>query len=336
MSCRGWPSSCPQRRGRVRGAQDLLPVVGNAAGEAVDHGEPAADGALRDPGWRQQGTGHGKTAVPPWRRRPVSASAAAQAQPRAAGLRVSGDLYEVASTPEWTRVIIGDAEGKGLPGVQMAAATLGAFREAVFDEDCLARIAARIETSLVRQVGGEQFVTAMLAQVTSATGTLELISCGHPPPLLLGAGGPREAGPVPPGLPLGLGGLAAQPREPVTMPFAAGDAVLFFTDGITEARDPAREVLPARQPRGPLRPARPPGRRGPDRRCRLPPRGPSPRGRPRSPARLPSASHGHRHHASTARSTSPTAPRCRLRLGHTTVPEGQLTADTGWVTTSGN
>jgi serine phosphatase RsbU (regulator of sigma subunit) len=165
-------------------------------------------------------------------------------QSAALGARIGGDLYEVISTPEWTRIIVGDAEGKGLPGVQMAAAALGAFREAAFDEDCLARIAARIEASLARQLDSEQFVTAVLAQITPAAGTLELISCGHPAPLLLGPGGPQEAGPVPASLPLGLGGLGTQPPASVTLPFGAGDAALFYTDGVTEARDHAGWFFP--------------------------------------------------------------------------------------------
>lgn len=39
--CSGWPGSSPQRRGGVRGAQDLPAVVRNAATEAVCHGQPA-------------------------------------------------------------------------------------------------------------------------------------------------------------------------------------------------------------------------------------------------------------------------------------------------------
>jgi serine phosphatase RsbU (regulator of sigma subunit) len=97
-----------------------------------------------------------------------------------AGARVGGDLYEVVTTPDFVRLIVGDVEGKGLPGVASAAAVLGVFREAAHDEGSLAAIVARIETSLGRQLGDEQFVTAVLAEISTAGDKIELLSCGHP------------------------------------------------------------------------------------------------------------------------------------------------------------
>jgi Stage II sporulation protein E (SpoIIE) len=60
--------------------------------------------------------------------------------------RVGGDLYEVAATGDRVRLVVGDAEGKGLPALQSAAQVLGVFREAAHEEDSLAAIASRIET----------------------------------------------------------------------------------------------------------------------------------------------------------------------------------------------
>ena len=163
----------------------------------------------------------------------------------ASGARIGGDLYEVAATPDCLRIIVGDAEGKGLPGVQMAAAALGVFREAAFEEDCLADIVRRMEASLSRQLSAEQFVTAILAEIRPGTGKMEINSCGHPHPLLIGGSRPqRAAGPETGSLPLGLGGLAGAPRAPLIIPFAPGDGVLFYTDGVTEARNRAGEFFP--------------------------------------------------------------------------------------------
>jgi serine phosphatase RsbU (regulator of sigma subunit) len=163
----------------------------------------------------------------------------------ASGARIGGDLYEVAASPDCLRLLVGDAEGKGLPGVQMAAAALGAFREAAFEEGCLAGIVRRMEASLSRQFSEEQFVTAILAEIRPGTGKMEIISCGHPAPLLLGGSRPQlAAGPETGSLPLGLGGLAGVPRAPLIIPFAPGDGVLFYTDGVTEARNRAGEFFP--------------------------------------------------------------------------------------------
>ena len=140
--------------------------------------------------------------------------------------------------------MVGDAEGKGLPAVQSAAAVLGAFREAAHEEDSLAAIVSRIETSLARQLSDEQFVTAILAEVSADGTKIELLSCGHPAPLLLGTGPPRFIGPEEGSLPLGLSHLADVPRIPVTLPFEPGDALLFYTDGASEARNKAGAFFP--------------------------------------------------------------------------------------------
>jgi serine phosphatase RsbU (regulator of sigma subunit) len=156
--------------------------------------------------------------------------------------RVGGDLYEIVATGERVRLVVGDAEGKGLPALQSAAQVLGVFREAAHEEDSQTAIASRIENSLARRPGRGQFVTAILAEISADGTKMELVSCGHPPPLLISAGGTRLAD-CPPGLPLGLGDLSAESRLPATIALEPGDEVLFYTDGATEARDKAGELF---------------------------------------------------------------------------------------------
>jgi serine phosphatase RsbU (regulator of sigma subunit) len=160
------------------------------------------------------------------------------------GARVGGDLYEVVTTPDCVRLIVGDAQGKGLPAVQSAAAVLGVFREAAHEENSLEAIVSRIETSLARQLGDGQFVTAILAEVSADGAKIELLGCGHPAPLLLGPARPRFIVLGEGNLPLGLGQLANMPRIPVTISFEPGDALLFYTDGASEARNKAGAFFP--------------------------------------------------------------------------------------------
>lgn len=181
------------------------------------------------------------------------------------GARVGGDLYEVVTTADCVRLIVGDAEGKGLPAVQSAAAVLGVFREAAHEEDSLGAIVSRIETSLARQPSDEQFVTAILAEVSADGSKIELLSCGHPEPLLLGPARPRFIGMEEGSLPLGLGHLADVSRIPVTIAFEPGDALLFYTDGASEARNKAGVFFPladAAAVRAASDPATLPGRLG--------------------------------------------------------------------------
>jgi len=160
------------------------------------------------------------------------------------GAQVGGDLYEVVSTPRHVRLVIGDVEGKGLPALQTAACVLGVFREAAHEEDSLCAIASRIDASLARQFGDEQFATAVFAQVSPDGRRVELLNCGHPPPLLLSPARPRFIDTGTTGLPLGLSALGAGPRILVMIPFAPGEDILFYTDGISEARNKTGDFFP--------------------------------------------------------------------------------------------
>jgi serine phosphatase RsbU (regulator of sigma subunit) len=158
--------------------------------------------------------------------------------------QIGGDLYEVVPALDGCRLIIGDVQGKGLIAVKTAAAALGAFREVAHDAADLAVIAERIELSLSRQLTAEQFVTAVLAEVSSDGSKIQLLSCGHPPPLLISGGAGRFIEPGVPGLPLGLAHLAELPRDVTTVPFGPGDQLLFYTDGVSEARNTAGDFYP--------------------------------------------------------------------------------------------
>src|SRR5260221_4065467 len=138
----------------------------------------------------------------------------------------------------------GRSETSGAGGARTHAAVLGVFREAAHEEDCLGAVASRIETSLARQLSDEQFVTAILAEVCADGTEIELLSCGHPAPLLLGPARPRFIGLDEGSLPLGLGQLADVPRIPVTIAFEPGDTLLFYTYGASEARNKAGVFFP--------------------------------------------------------------------------------------------
>jgi serine phosphatase RsbU (regulator of sigma subunit) len=161
----------------------------------------------------------------------VSAAEAAQ---------IGGDLYSVLETPFGTRVIIGDVRGKGLPAVRTAGAVLGAFREAAYDEEDLAAVAARLDRSTVRHAEEGEFVTALLVEFR-APGEVRLVHCGHVAALRLGPDGKvRELDPPDPWVPLGLAGLAEGGPKVWTAALAEDDLLVLCTDGVVEARGKGR------------------------------------------------------------------------------------------------
>ncbi|MFJ9412762.1 PP2C family protein-serine/threonine phosphatase [Streptomyces sp. NPDC101227] len=161
----------------------------------------------------------------------------------AAEARIGGDFYALVPTPFGVRLIVGDVRGKGLPAVGVAAVVLAVFREAAYDEPDLLDVVHRIERSLARDLGPDDFVTAVLAGYPEAD-RMELINCGHAAPLLVRDADVIPVEPVRPAPPLGLRALAGEPPTVQDVLLADGDQLLFHTDGVTEARDHAREFYP--------------------------------------------------------------------------------------------
>ena len=145
---------------------------------------------------------------------------------------IGGDLYEIVAVPGAVRLIIGDVRGKGLAAVRLATVVLGEFRAAAVERDDIAALARQMDARLRPFLGDEDFVTALIAEV-SADGLASVVCCGHPPALLYAEDRRSYLGDAN-SLPLGLG---AAPSA-VTAQLRPGDRVLLYTDGILEARDP--------------------------------------------------------------------------------------------------
>jgi phosphoserine phosphatase RsbU/P len=158
----------------------------------------------------------------------------------AAEARVGGDLLEVVSGdgaaeghPRW---LVGDTRGKGLPAVRLASIAMTSFRDACARPGLpLPEIARAVDQSVARAAGDEGFVTAVFAEF-DPRGWLQLVICGHPPPLRLAPDGSlRALTPAAYATPLGL----HPDVRPATFSVSPGDRLVFYTDGLLEARDRA-------------------------------------------------------------------------------------------------
>jgi phosphoserine phosphatase RsbU/P len=154
----------------------------------------------------------------------------------AAEARVGGDLLEVIPDDNRPRWLIGDTRGKGLPAVRLASVAMTSFRDACAQPGLsLPEIARVVDRSVTRAAGDEDFVTAVFAEL-DPRGWLQLVICGHPPPLRLSAeGGLQALTPRSYATPLGM----HPDVQPSTFTVSAGDRLVFFTDGLLEARDRA-------------------------------------------------------------------------------------------------
>ncbi|MCC3778451.1 PP2C family protein-serine/threonine phosphatase [Streptomyces sp. UNOB3_S3] len=170
--------------------------------------------------------------------------------------RIGGDLYAVARTARGTRLVIGDVRGKGLEAIGDAALVLGAFRAAAHRQAELPVLVADLEGALSSGLSDpgvareerphreEAFVTAAVLDVPDADPVLRMVSCGHPPPLLLRDSRVIALEVEQPGLPLGLIEFSRTGFAVESFAFGPGDLVLLYTDGVVEARDATGRFYP--------------------------------------------------------------------------------------------
>lgn len=160
--------------------------------------------------------------------------------------QIAGDTVDYAVDAGRARVAVFDGMGHGLLSAQLATMAVAAYRNARRSSRPLTHTAAGIDSALLAAFGGESFCTAVLAELDTDTGRLEWISAGHPEPLLLRDGRlvkSLHVDPAPPfGLATGVGDgsgnfqVGAEQLQP-------DDRVLFYTDGVTEARSPTGDFF---------------------------------------------------------------------------------------------
>ncbi len=154
---------------------------------------------------------------------------------------VGGDLYGVcAAGPERLMIFLGDVSGKGIPASMFMVRTVslaGLLAREIAEPK---RILERLNDELSADNASHMFVTFLCAVFEPATHRLTLASGGHCYPLLLPADGPPCWITKTIGTALGFdSGLEFQATE---LTLSDGDAVVFYTDGVSEAFNPEREL----------------------------------------------------------------------------------------------
>ena len=151
---------------------------------------------------------------------------------------VAGDAFDYAMNGDVLHFAIFDAMGHELEATQMANLALGAYRHGRRRKLDLPSIYREMDAALTARHGIDRFVTAQLAELDTNRGVLRWLSAGHPYPLLLRGGRLVTELQAEPCLPIGL---ATDPGTPAEVSLEPGDRLLFFTDGMVEARSPGGE-----------------------------------------------------------------------------------------------
>ena len=149
---------------------------------------------------------------------------------------IAGDTFDYAVNGDTAHLVIIDAVGHGLEAARIANLAVSAYRHGRRRDLPTIAIYRAMDEILAEQFGEERFATAQLASLDLVTGQLSWLNAGHPAPMLVRRG--RRIDLVAAVcLPVGLAHAHAdaEPRMAQTS-LEPDDIVLFFTDGVSEAR----------------------------------------------------------------------------------------------------
>jgi sigma-B regulation protein RsbU (phosphoserine phosphatase) len=155
---------------------------------------------------------------------------------------VGGDLYDFGMvTDDLLYVCIADVSDKGVPAALFMAVTTTLLRRAAQQEGVSpAEILKSVNDDLAAENENLLFVTLFCGILNVRTGELRYSNAGHNPPLLVRAKGTVDWLPLPEGLVLGV--RPQSTYRTVTVSLFPGDAILLYTDGVTEAMNGDRKL----------------------------------------------------------------------------------------------
>ena len=163
---------------------------------------------------------------------------AARYMPASHAVEVGGDFYDVWLFDDGSfGAAIGDVSGKGAPAASMTALARHTLRVASLHEPTPSRVLGVLNAEMLRHGDRDMFCTTAYVHATPAADgglDLRLSRGGHPPGVVRRASGEIEE--------VGSIGTLLGVRTEVTLTddelhLAPGDALVLYTDGVTERRD---------------------------------------------------------------------------------------------------
>ena len=153
---------------------------------------------------------------------------------------VGGDLYDFLAFEDGRLgLVIGDVTDKGVPAAIVMASTRSMLRAAAQASQSPGEVLARVNDLLYADTPERMFVTCFYAILDPRSGKLRYANAGHDLPYQRLNGEVAEL--LATGMPLGLmPGMQYEEREVSIVP---GEGILFYSDGLVEAHNSAREMF---------------------------------------------------------------------------------------------
>ena len=157
---------------------------------------------------------------------------------------VGGDFYDFHLLSDGRLgLVTGDATGKGVPAALVMSTTCGMLQLAAqaLDSSSPGEVLERVNETLLARIPPNMFVTCFYAILEPESGSLSYANAGHDLPYLRRGGGGDAEELRARGMPLGLmPGMGYEEKETILQ---AGEAALFYSDGLVEAHDPRGEMF---------------------------------------------------------------------------------------------
>ncbi|MFD3947122.1 SpoIIE family protein phosphatase, partial [Streptomyces sp. NPDC058579] len=174
-----------------------------------------------------------RTMLPDSLPQPTGVRLASRYLPAAETARVGGDWYDAIPLPgSRVALVVGDVMGHSMT----SAAIMGQLRttaQTLAGLDLPPQEVLHHLDEQAQRLGQDRMATCMYAVYDPVSHRITIANAGHPPPILLHLGGRAEVLRVPPGAPIGVGGVDF---EAVELDAPAGATLLLYTDGLVESR----------------------------------------------------------------------------------------------------
>jgi len=152
--------------------------------------------------------------------------------------QVGGDFYDVFERPDGRIVfLVADVSGKGVPAAMFMHVALNVIKAAFHVHDDVAEAVTKVNDYLCGHNEAEMFVTAWFGVLDPKRGEVEYVNAGHNRPYAVRRDGRVERIDGKGGLFLGM--FAGKGYRARRLKLEAGERLFLYTDGVTEAMDPA-------------------------------------------------------------------------------------------------
>ena len=151
---------------------------------------------------------------------------------------IGGDFFDLVCTDRGLSLIVTDVSGKGVSAAVVASILQGMLYSHLAEDAELSEMIGTVNRFLFEKIGGQKYATMVIARLSS-NGEVEIMNCGHVPPIIVSGDSTQilDDG----NLPVGL--IPVAKFSSTKYQLKPGDRLVVVTDGVTEAEDAEGEFF---------------------------------------------------------------------------------------------